>query len=423
MASIAELKLKRNTVLTDIKSFLNKPSLSADESRRYNILKDQYEQIGREISLINFSSRIVNNKNPWGMSDSEVRDVKRYSFTKFLRESAENKLTGIEAEMNEQGKSDLPGFMRAMRGNVIPLRVLQFMTVNTRVSTGQNSAVDAEGGVLAGMMPVRYLDALSNALILPGMGANYLTGLNGTVPIVTGGLFAAGFAEEGNAIDDTKMTLANVLMKPKRVAANATFSKQLLKQGSIDIENWIKKELIKANALAILSAALNGSGQDGIPKGILNTSGIGSVVGGDNGLAPTFVNIIDLETIIANENGDVGSLGYVTNSKVRSILKRTLKNTGASDYVYEKGLNGYYTGITNACPSNLTKGNSSEVCSAILLGNWSDLFIGDWGTLDIVVDPYTRALNSEVEVTVNSFADIAIGHPKSFAAMKDALTA
>lgn len=430
MATITELKQKRAKALNDIKFFLSKTSLSADETRSYNSLRDQITQLDRDISFVdtrnNFSSRISNIDNPFGMSEQEIKDVKRFSFVKFFRELAESSLSGIEREMSELGKTERLENMTSltgMRHEVIPLRVLHFANVNSRDSTGQNVAFGSEGDYLVGTFAVKYLDALSNALILPKMGANFFTGLTGTLPIVGGGLFNAAFCEEGTPVGNSKMEFSGSFMKPKRVSARATFSKQLLKQSSIDIDNWVKTELIKANALAILTGALNGSGLNGTPQGILNTLGVESIIGGDNGAVPGYAHIVDLESRVADNNGDLGSLGYVTNSKVRAKLKQVLKSVGSSNFVWEnKGMNEFYCGVTNACPSDLTKGTSEEICSAIIFGNWNDLLIGSWGGLDIVIDPFTRVLNNEIIATVHSFVNVALGHPKSFSAMKDALT-
>ena len=45
--------------------------------------------------------------------------------------------------------------------------------------------------------------------------------------------------------------------------------------------------------------------------------------------------------------------------------------------------------VSNNVPSNLTKGSSSGVCSALIYGNFSDLLIGLFGDSEILVDPYS----------------------------------
>ena len=84
---------------------------------------------------------------------------------------------------------------------------------------------------------------------------------------------------------------------------------------------------------------------------------------------------------------------------------------------------GARAGVSNQVPSNLTKGSSSGVCSAIIYGNWADLLVGMWGTLDLTVDPYTHSTSGTVRVVALQDVDVAVRHPESFAAMQDALTA
>jgi HK97 family phage major capsid protein len=76
-------------------------------------------------------------------------------------------------------------------------------------------------------------------------------------------------------------------------------------------------DIARTIALMIDLGALNGSGSSNQPRGVMNTVGIGSVAGGTNGLAPTWDHIVDLESALATVNAPTGSLGYLTNAKVR----------------------------------------------------------------------------------------------------------
>ena len=117
-------------------------------------------------------------------------------------------------------------------------------------------------------------------------------------------------------------------------------------------------------------------------------------------------------------------MGYLTNAKVRGKLKTTSKVSGQNGFIWEDGmLNGYKASVSNQVPSNLTKGTSSGVCSAIIFGNWSDLIIGQWGTLDLMVDPYSGSTSGTVRVVALQDVDIAVRNAVSFSAMLDALTA
>ena len=76
--------------------------------------------------------------------------------------------------------------------------------------------------------------------------------------------------------------------------------------------------------------------------------------------------------------------------------------------------------VSNNVPSNLTKGSGTGL-SALIYGNFSDLLIGMFGQLEILVDPYTDFAKGTVGVRALQSIDIAVRHAESFAAMQDAI--
>jgi HK97 family phage major capsid protein len=257
-------------------------------------------------------------------------------------------------------------------------------------------------------------------------GESILGGLVGdlAIPKQTGGATGYWLAEGDTATESTP-AVGQVPLNPKSVGAYPELTRKLLKQSSIDVETFVRTELASTLALLIDKAGLHGAGGNE-PTGIANTSGIGSVVGGATGAAPTWANIVDLETQVAIDNADIGSLAYVSNAKVRGKLKTTLVNaTAGSDMIWplnSNQVNGYPVYVTNQVRSDLTKSTGTNL-SAIFFGNWADLIVGMWGGLDILVNPYAKDTSGTVRVTALQAVDVAIRHAESFAAMLDAATA
>ena len=277
-----------------------------------------------------------------------------------------------------------------------------------------------------------FIDLLRNAMVLDKLGITWLRDLNGNVaiPSQTGGATAYWVAE-GGAPTESQATFGQVVLTPKTVAAYTDYSRRLLLQASIDVEAFVRADLAMILGLEIQRAALNGSGTSNEPTGLLNINGIGSVAGGTNGLAPAYSHLVDLETAIGNSNGDTTNLAYLTNTKVRGTLRKTQEFASTNgkpvwtSMAGQPGVGevlGYGAYVTNAVPSNLTKGTSSGVCSAIVAGNWIDLMIGLWGGLDILLDPYTGGTSGTRRVVAMQDVDVAARQVASFAAMKDALT-
>jgi HK97 family phage major capsid protein len=232
---------------------------------------------------------------------------------------------------------------------------------------------------------------------------------------------------ESGAPTESQQTLGQVALTPHTFGAYSDISHKLLIQSSIDAENFVRDDLTRVIALGVDYAGLHGD--DGAdpnqPDGITSTSGIGSVVGGTNGAAPDWSDIVDLEREVAIDNAEVDNMAYITNAAVRGKLKKTFRNATYGELPIWEGseLNGHRSLVTNQVRSNLDKGSATGVCSAIIYGNWDDLVMGLWGEgIDILVDPFSLSTQRAVRVVAFQDVDFAVRQAQSFAAMLDALT-
>lgn len=270
-----------------------------------------------------------------------------------------------------------------------------------------------------------FIDILVAQMKVMSMGTTMLTDLTGNISIPRATAGSTGYwVAENTGSTESQQAFDQVALTPKTCGAFVDYSRRLLLQSSIAVEAFIRMDIARTIALMIDLAAIMGTGASNQPRGILNTAGIGSVAGGANGLAPTWDHIVDLESAVVNANAPVGALGYLTNTKVRGKLKRTQKFTGTNGIEIWQGseLNGARAEVSNQVPSNLVKGTSGAVASAVIYGNWTDLLIAMWGGLDIMVDPYTGGTAGTKRVIALQDVDVNVRYPVSFASMQDALT-
>ena len=309
----------------------------------------------------------------------------------------------------------------ANRGHLIGQRD---MTVGSATAGGNTVATEVLGS--------DFISLLRNAMVLERLGCTFLTGLNGNIAIPSHTAATTGYwVAENGAPTESAPTVGQVTGSPKTVGAFVDYSRRLLIQSSIDVEAFVRADLAAVIGLMIQLGAINGAGASNEPTGLLNTSGIGSVPGGTDGLAPAYSHIVGLETAVANANGDVGNLAFLTNTKVRGKLRQTQEfasTNGKAVWTSQPGsqgvgdMLGYDAVCSNSVPSNLVKGSSGAVCSPIMFGNWIDLIIFMWGGLDIMLDPYTGSSAGTKRVVALQDVDVGVRHTASFAAMKDALT-
>lgn len=354
-----------------------------------------------------------------GMSEKEVKQFSMLRAINALAnptDAAAQRAAAFERECSD-AQAKVMG--KSARGLFIPNEVQKRdLLVGTATAGGNTVATDLLSG--------SFIDILRNAMVINGLGARMMTGLVGQVAIPKQtGSATAYWVAENTAPTESQQTFGQVTMTPKTVGGYTDISRRLLLQSSIAVESLVQTDLATVLGLAIQQAAINGSGASNQPSGLLTLLATPAVVGGTNGAAPTWANIVALETAIASANADVGTMGYLTNAKVRGKLKSTEKFTTSNGQpIFENGttpLNGYQTAITNAVPSNLTKGTGTNL-SAILFGNWADLMIGMWGSLDLMVDPYTGSTAGTVRVVALQDVDVAVRNIESFASMVDAIT-
>lgn len=352
------------------------------------------------------------------------KEAQRWSILKVARHLANPdnqtfKETGFERECSDAVAKK---FGRSAQGVFMPYDVQSHkrdLVVGTPTAGGNLVATN----LLAGS----FIDLLRNAMVIDRLGTMMLTGLVGNIAIPKHtGAASIYWVAENTAPAESQQTVGQVLMSPKTAGGFTDIGRTLMNQSSIDVENFVMNDLATQLGLGIQLAAIAGTGASNQPSGLL-TRITPSVVGGANGLAPTWQHMIDLESSVAISNAEADGMHYLTNAKVRGKLKGTQKFSGANGMpIWAEGstpVNGYTAAVTNAVPSNLTKGTSNGVCSAILFGNFRDLMIGMWGVTDLIRDPYTNSASGGVRIVALQDVDINVRNIESFACMTDALTA
>ena len=228
---------------------------------QYNCMDDALNAIQEGRSAGEFSRYILDNKlnekplevptddGEIGMNDNEVRD---FSITRAVDTFCnKGRFEGLEAEVSEAAKQR---YGRNVDGLCVPTDVLKRdLNVGTAVDGGNTVATN----LLAGS----FIDLLRNASVIAQTGATYLNGLSGDVAIPRQSASAtASWNTEVGAVSETSGQIDQVTMSPKGLSAMTTYSKQLLAQSSIDIEQFVRNDLATVLAIAQDLAAVDGAG-------------------------------------------------------------------------------------------------------------------------------------------------------------------
>lgn len=426
-------KLKKAQSITE-KASEEKRGFSDEERNELRGLQSEVEKLDEDLDIEVRNIAQLSRKGP-DLSEKEKRDVARFNLGKIVRHlsnrqsGSPDQLDGIEAEMHQEGAREAREAGLSVSGVAIP-RMLMLPREQRATLSVTGGTTTQYGGDLVETEVGGVLGDFYNNSVMEQNGAVVLTGLmnNLSLPNYEKGSAPAKKAENA-AAGDVGGSFTTLELSPNRLSGYAVITDQLLMQSDENVARIVGGEINSHMRQVKEVAFFHGAGTNE-PVGIAATSGIGSVVGGTNGAAPDWADIVDLETAVLVDDVDPEALRYFTNSAVRGKLKKTVVVSGTSaDMIWDRRtpgapLNDRPASITNAVSSALTKGSSSGVCSAIFFGAPRYFYVGYWGgvMLEVTRDS-TDAKAGQRHLVANTYYDAGLRKPEAFSAMLDALTA
>ncbi|KJS05092.1 MAG: hypothetical protein VR73_13090 [Gammaproteobacteria bacterium BRH_c0] len=333
--------------------------------------------------------------------------LQKYSLIKLLRGLADPKAlagAGLELEISQELQRQMG---RQAKGIVIPSEILAQRTL---------TAGSASGGAMTPetYMGSAFIDVLRPKTSVLSLGALVLQSLEGTVVIPRKIASGTGYwinSDHTDSIPPGDPTLDQVSLSPKTAGAATIISHRMLVQGSRDVEEMVRSDLLGLLAQVIDQAAIAGTGASNQPLGITGTTGIDTDTYTNGGL-PDFAKIVGMESAIAAANADGDKLAYLTTPSMYGSLKITPRQSS--------GVEGNFI-IQEGKMNDLPASKSSNVPDgAIILGDWSQLVIGMWGGLELDLDPYTHFLKGSIQVRVLADIDVGVRHPEAFSLLTEA---
>lgn len=352
---------------------------------------------------------------PSGNVDGEQREREkmqaRFSITKALREATPGSkgLSGLEKEIHEMGVQE----SRAA-GVQAPADTVFSLPISMLRATQQTVTQDAGayGGALVQNQAPRMVEPLRPRLVLEELGATFLSNLSGgNIPLVVGNDFAMEFLAEGASITTQKKTYAGPVLSPKRAGGAVDISNQLLLQSSLDVENMVMSGLINGFSQLLHSAAINGAGSVA-PLGLLGISGVNVSTLAAAG-PTTWARIVELQALIEEDNATDSSLGYLLHPKLKAALKQIKKDSGSGRFLYEEGMIDGVKAVSSSLVPVLDA--SGTAVYPLIYGDFSQMTIGQWGSLNVSINPYSADLANSVRLVLNTHADMQVANPKAFA--------
>ena len=333
-----------------------------------------------------------------GLSGGEKQ---RYSVLRALRALVDKDWTnaGFERECHQAilkraGIAEAPN-----NGFYVPYEIQQRdLTATTGNAGGYVVATDNLAG--------SFIDLLRNRAVVAQLGATMMTGLVGnvTIPKQTASSTAYWLTNEATAITESQLTLGQLALSPKNVGAYTELSRQLMLQSSPAADALVMNDLARVLALAIDLAALEGSGASGQPTGISQTAGIGSVTGA----SIDYAKVLEFQTDVAGGNALAANCAYVTTPSVAALLKQRVAFSSTASPLWEGGiLDGNMQGFRAVATNSVT-------AASMVFGDFSQVVIGEWGMLELALNPYANFAAAISGIRAIQTVDIGIRQAGAF---------
>jgi HK97 family phage major capsid protein len=379
-----ELIEKRKSKLSELEEIFNtgkieKRKLSAVEDKVFNEIKNEIEEIDKQIEEKRNANNKINKINKRNMEN-------KFRLTKAIEARSNGRSIDEYAEILEAGKNEMRKSGLSYGGEIVlPLEYRSDILAGTSTQ-GQEIVMEDKFSLLG---------ALRDNLVLTQAGANYITGLVGDVSIPVYAGTSAAWKGEVVAAADGAGAFSEVTLSPKRLTAYIDVSKQFLAQDSISADQLLMNDMILAVTDKLQETILGATSGTTQPTGILY--GVSDVSG-----TSRWAKIVEMEkTLYAAKIS--GPYSWICSPGAVALLKQSSGATAYTPIIVTNDIMGYPYYNNNAITSN-----------HLVLGNWSDLIIGQWGGFDLVVDPYSVAKEGKVRLVINTYWDAKFRRSTSY---------
>lgn len=371
-----QLKIQAESILSGAEKESRK--LTDEESANYNKLIEEIEKADEELRQINNTIQIDNN-------NKQIRKMEKFSLLKAINAVVNNKpLDERSAEMVNAGVAEMRKAALTYDGQ-IQLPVEERADVQATVATAGMEAVAEDR--------LNILEPLRANLVMAKAGATFMTGLVGNVAIPAYSGTSVGWEGEVAPAKDGAGTFSEIKLTPKRLTAVYDVSKQFLIQDSVSAEAMLRADIVKAISNELEATILgDAAGSATKPAGMFN---------GASAATLTYDGTVDMEEELEEANVN-GELSYIVSPKAKAALRKAKK--GENGFVMEDG---EVNGIKVLCTS---------AAKGVVLGNFSEYVIAQWGAIDLTVDPYSQAANGKVRLVINAYFDAKPRRSEAFVA-------
>lgn len=230
---------------------------------------------------------------------------------------------------------------------------------------------------------------------LRNLGVTFFPDLTGNFVVPAMAEDTGVFYAEDTSAASASMTPASITLAPRRVSHSQAISKETLKQTSPGVYNGIVQNLFNGLWNCVTNDLFDQMSVD-----------CASTREGRTGTSLSWTDMVNMEASLGGLN--LISPAYVTTPAVKSYLSTTARMTNQGP-IFENGKINSYPAY--GVPAANTK--------KITFADWSKSCVGQWGPIEIIVDPYTDAKKGLINLTIVGLFDTGVFNKRGFATLVD----
>lgn len=305
----------------------------------------------------------------------------------------------MQREKKEETSNGLTDFVRdVVTGGKASTMVIRALGANDHGTAGL--------GVIQPLTIGDVVRKVEEQLIWHLLGIQMPSGLGGQYEWPVVGDIEAEFAGEGATLSPKKLNISKVSAVQQRAGVTAALTRESIFNSNGKIEDLVREAMPKAIARAINKVVLS-------PTQISGCALKGPFVTATKKTVPfTFAGFNKAKADLLALGYENDSLVWVMSEATKAELECTPKDAGSGIMLVE---NGMLCGRPIFC--------ASVMGDKVGLGDFRFQVVGQFGNIDLVVDPYSRAKDGVVEHTLNTNYGTATLDEKAFMLLTKQTTA
>ena len=347
--------------------------LNETETSQMAEIRSAIDEINAQIAEIEAENRTIEINN-----NTENKEIRTMSLVKMINAVVEGRnFTEDEVKAIAEARADFAKSGLQSNGQIVYRSIMA-----TAEGQGKETVAEDKWNLEV---------AVRNNLVATKMGADFVGGLVGDVSIPKYAGSNVMWKGETETADNGRGAFTEVNLAPKRLTATLDVSKQFLLQNSADVEAILIRDLAEAVAEKLDKTIFGAEGGDGNKP-----AGLFEGVGAEKALSEvTYDDVLALEEGVELANGS--NYMFLVNPKVKFALKGTQMANGLQMVFNGGEIDGYKTISSNSVA------DKGMICM-----DPRELVIGQWGSYDITVDPYTKAADGQVRLVINAYFDAKV---------------